>query len=812
MGSRLYTRAERQMESRAAGSISTRRDIYNTYSKKLKSSDAAREYYGGNLKVGREESQRRQSFSNYSDNSKGNQQRENRKSSYDTISSKTEDNTKYSDDRDYDNSYHSEYKYSDVTPPDNPRTSHHKYDYSRFHSESYANVKQEYSDIRKYETDSFDYDYSSSDYPFSDLKIDVPHNYSYKYDGCDEVPNKHSRRFRRYDDSLQDTTDKSRMRKNAAKFRNASKLKTINDIKHPEQRNNSNQFENRIVSKSSEDFDDQKPSEQVLRGRKKSAELFRKMQKKEAAKNQSQNADSAGSVVTGNQSTSLLMTYSEKLNENHGYSQKLEQRKLPEIREHSSKLKDSPTGNSKYAALEEQYRKLNKRRNPQSLRKKMMGTAASTYYIARRFANAVSEARSDDEDSDTADNVIRAGSSIAYAAVSTAVDRTKAKAKKYAVKVHESKVKSRLMRKRDSSIAADKHAEKKKKYKKFLKKKQMKKQAAKKSVQTAKALTEKLVKEIVETLKKLVELVAKLIAEHPVEAFTVLCLLLIILILMTILSSCSAVGSGGQTAVIGTTFTADDADILAVEQDYKDLEEDLQDKVDSVETDNPGYDEYQYHLDEIGHDPFQLAALLTVLYEDYTQAEVQTRLKDIFALQYNFFTKKVVETRSREETRKGKRWVSNSSESGGGHYEEYTYKVTVYYQYYILHVYLENHSISGILDAIGLTEDEKERYYILLSTYGNKPYLFGSSPYLPGPGDDDDDDGGGDDDGGYEIPPDYLTDEQFARMMKEAKKYIGMRYVWGGDNPSTGFDCSGYVSWVINHCGNGWNVGRQTAN
>ena len=424
----------------------------------------------------------------------------------------------------------------------------------------------------------------------------------------------------------------------------------------------------------------------------------------------------------------------------------------------------------------------------------------------------MSEAKSDDEDSDTADNVIRAGSSIAYATVSTAVDRTKSKAKKYAAKVHESKVKSRLMRKRDASIAADKLIEKKKKYKKFLKKKQMKKQAAKKSVQTAKALTEKLVKEIVETLKKLVELVAKLIAEHPVEAFTVLCLLLIILILMTILSSCSAVGSGGQTAVIGTTFTADDADILAVEQDYKDLEEDLQDKVDSVETDNPGYDEYQYHLDEIGHDPFQLAALLTVLYEDYTQAEVQTKLKDIFALQYNFFTKKVVETRSREETRKGKRWVSNSSESGGGHYEEYTYKVTVYYQYYILHVYLENHSISGILDAIGLTEDEKERYYILLSTYGNKPYLFGSSPYLPGPGDDDDDDGGGDDDGGYEIPPDYLTDEQFARMMKEAKKYIGMRYVWGGDNPSTGFDCSGYVSWVINHCGNGWNVGRQTAN
>ena len=368
MGSRLYTRAERQMENRAAGSISTRRDIYNTYSKKLKSSDAAMEYYGGNLKVGREESQRRQPFSNYSDNSKGNQQRENRKSSYDTISSKTEDYTKYSDDRSYEKFDSSDYKYSDVTPPDNPRTSQHKYGYSRFRSNSYTNEKQEYSDIRKYETDSFDYDFSSSDYPFSDLKIDVPHNYSYKYDGYDEVPNKHSRRFRRYDDAPQDTTDKSRMRKNAAKFRNASKLKTINDIKYPEQRNNSNQFEDRIVSKgsenfnerivskSSEDFDDQKPSEQVLRGRKKSAELFRKMQKKEAAKMQSQNADSAGSVVTGNQSASLLATYSEKLNENHGYSQKLEQSKLPEMREHSSKLKDSPTGNSKYAALEEQQR------------------------------------------------------------------------------------------------------------------------------------------------------------------------------------------------------------------------------------------------------------------------------------------------------------------------------------------------------------------------------------------------------------------------------------------------------------------------
>ena len=262
-------------------------------------------------------------------------------------------------------------------------------------------------------------------------------------------------------------------------------------------------------------------------------------------------------------------------------------------------------------------------------------------------------------------------------------------------------------------------------------------------------------------------------------------------------------GTVSENIVIATTYTAEDEDIIGAEQDYKDLEEELQDDIDDIESDYEGYDEYVYTLDEIGHNPYQLAAILTVLYEDYTREEVQAMLQEIYELQYELTTEEVVETREREVEKTGTRWVEDDSYEDGGYEEEYTYTDTEEYDYYILYVTLTNHTLEEVVTELGFTEDQMERYELLVYTYGNKKYLFEGNLYSePEPGEYE----------GYNVPSEYLTDEEFARMYAELDRYIGMEYVWGGSNPSTGFDCSGYVCWVINHCGNGWNVGRQTAN
>ena len=242
-----------------------------------------------------------------------------------------------------------------------------------------------------------------------------------------------------------------------------------------------------------------------------------------------------------------------------------------------------------------------------------------------------------------------------------------------------------------------------------------------------------------------------------------------------------------------------------MDADYTELEEGIQDQIDDIENDYPDYDEYNYYLDEIGHNPFKLAALLTVLYEDYTREEVQGMLQTILDLQYELSIEEVVETRSREVERSGVRWVSDSSHEDGGYWESYTYTETEYYQYYILNVTLTNHSLDEVVNEIGLTEDQLERYQVLLLTYGNKRYLFEDDIYSnPSPERQEYED--------YNVPGEYLTDEEFARMLQEAERHLGLPYVWGGYDPNSGFDCSGFVSWVINHCGNGWNYGRLTAN
>lgn len=277
---------------------------------------------------------------------------------------------------------------------------------------------------------------------------------------------------------------------------------------------------------------------------------------------------------------------------------------------------------------------------------------------------------------------------------------------------------------------------------------------------------------------------------------------LLVLVIAGSVSSCSVLINGGGNVVLGTSYTAEDEDLKSVETDYTKLEDKLRKQIDRIETDHPGYDEYRYNLAEIGHNPYELASLLTVEFENYTRSQVQARLQSIFEAQYELKLEEKVEIRTRKETRVGYRY---NPITGTGH--TYTYQVTVQYEYKILNVTLLNRGVDYVARNSGFTDDQLQRYEVTLECRGNRDDLFAGIAFATPDGA-----GSSGEYQDYDIPGEALTDEKFRKMITEAEKYLGYPYVWGGSSPSTSFDCSGFVSWVINHCGNGWNVGRQTAN
>ena len=319
----------------------------------------------------------------------------------------------------------------------------------------------------------------------------------------------------------------------------------------------------------------------------------------------------------------------------------------------------------------------------------------------------------------------------------------------------------------------------------YLQKQKIKRQYAKQAREAARQ-TAKAAEGTASVTGKLTEKVSAYIKEHPGGLLLLLAAFLLLVVLQSCMSSLVTVGNGVAGAIGASTYAAEDADLLRAEAAYCALEDELQRYLDTY-TRTHDYDEYHFDLDTIEHDPYVLLSIVCALHEgEWTLDEVRGTLQMLFDRQYILTEDVVVEVRYRTVTR---------TDSEGNDYE-----VEVPYNYYICYVTLENFNLSHV-PVYMMSEEQLSMYALYMSTLGNRPDLFPSSGYI----------------GKYitnrppehEVPESYLDDETFAAILKEAEKYLGFPYVWGGSSPSTSFDCSGFVSYVYNQCG--WSFGRLGA-
>ena len=267
---------------------------------------------------------------------------------------------------------------------------------------------------------------------------------------------------------------------------------------------------------------------------------------------------------------------------------------------------------------------------------------------------------------------------------------------------------------------------------------------------------------------------------------------LVLVLLAAGISSCTAMFSSTGSAVIASSYLSEDEAMLGAEAQYVQMEAELQDKLDNFESYYPGYDEYNYDLDDIEHDPYVLISILSALHEaEFTLDEAQSTLQMLFDKQYILTTEEIVEVRYRTETRVGS-YTTTDPETGATSTEYYTYEVEVPYNYYIMNVTLENFNLSHVPVYI-MSQDQLSMYATYMSVVGNREDLFPSSEYVDKYIDNPPDE--------YTVNPSYMTDETFSTLITEAEKYLNYPYVWGGSNPDTSFDCSGFVSYVLTNSG-----------